>query len=488
MIQEAKYTSPSGKETSFAWKTTSRKTELKTGVYTFPDKDGAHVQHQGAGAKSFPLACIFTEADCMEKADQFEAMLVERGIGELQHPIYGTVKVVPTESIEREDDTVSNYGESTVTVTFTETITDEEASQLSEVASDSIAEQKDAFIEAAVADFAEGVMTTDITTQAAIVTALDTQTQSIIDSLQAMAMTDKKVAAEWLTTAKEAKDRIATFYAESMKKAGKIENAFFDAVDIARLTLRLINLPSRIAISLSEKLKGYNALASRLISQYKIDPFGIDKIKTAYATANLALTGSCAAIAAGSALTVVENSAKAPAQGSKGSGGAGGGAGAGSSKTASAGGNGSSGPGPSGGSFGSGSGPASGSSRNANKKAGTTSRKEALETASGVLQFLETVTAFQDTKIEKNAFVDATPNAHLALVELVHSSIHLIMNVSFSLPLQRIITLDRDRQAIELCAELYGTTDFIDDFIIQNNFNGNEIVLLPMGKKVSCYV
>jgi hypothetical protein len=54
--------------------------------------------------------------------------------------------------------------------------------------------------------------------------------------------------------------------------------------------------------------------------------------------------------------------------------------------------------------------------------------------------------------------------------------------------MQKTITLDRDRQVIELCAELYGTTDYLDEFIIENNLNIDEIELLPMGKKVLYYV
>jgi hypothetical protein len=87
MMREARYTSPSGKKIVFA-----RETELKTGVFTFPGKDGANVQHQGAGAKTFPLACIFSGAGYTTKAGEFEAMLIERGIAELQHPVYGTTK------------------------------------------------------------------------------------------------------------------------------------------------------------------------------------------------------------------------------------------------------------------------------------------------------------------------------------------------------------------------------------------------------------
>ena len=85
-ITEAKYTAPSGKEVSFLFGSVSKETDLKTGLFTFPDKDGAHVQHQGAGATSFPLTCIFNGSDCMEQADSFEALLFERGVGELQHP------------------------------------------------------------------------------------------------------------------------------------------------------------------------------------------------------------------------------------------------------------------------------------------------------------------------------------------------------------------------------------------------------------------
>jgi hypothetical protein len=122
------------------------------------------------------------------------------------------------------------------------------------------------------------------------------------------------------------------------------------------------------------------------------------------------------------------------------------------------------------------------------KSAGTASREEAVEAANKVAEFFETVTAFQDTKIAQNAFVDAAPEAHIALTELVYSSTQLILNAAFALPMQKTITLDRDRQVIELCAELYGTTDYLDDFIIENNFNIDEIELLPMGKKVSYYV
>jgi hypothetical protein len=465
MIQEARYTSPSGKEIIFAWETAKRDTELKTGVYTFPGSDGALVQHQGMGARTFPLVCIFSGPDCTDKADYFEAALIERGVAELQHPIYGTIKVKPVGHIEREDDPVNKLGQSTVTVTFTETVTGEEAAELNETAADAIDEKYEEFSEAAAADFAGALITENTTGQMDITTALETQTQTIIDTLQPIAAGDRKGFADWLTSARELKDNIKNLYAKAKDGAAKIESVYVKALNIGRLTLRLMKLPGDLSVALAEKIKGYSTLTANLINQYKNDPFGIEKIKSAYATATLALTGAVSAIASGSALTVAEVAALTGA------------APAGPARAS---------PGPDGGRTADSAGTAAGIG--ADKSAGTASREEAVEAANKVAEFFETVTAFQDTKIAQNAFVDAASAAHIALTELVYISTQLILNAAFALPMQKTIVLDRDRQVIELCAELYGTTDYLDDFIIENNFNIDEIELLPMGKKVSYYV
>jgi hypothetical protein len=594
MIQEARYTSPSGKEIVFAWETAKRDTELKTGVFTFPGSDGALVQHQGMGARTFPLVCIFSGPDCTDKADGFEAALIERGVAELQHPIYGAVKVKPVGHIEREDDPVNKLGQSTVSVTFTETVTSEEAAALNSTAADAIDEEYEEFSEAAAADFAGAIAAdsidadspaseivknpiTDISARLETQSALETQTQSIIDALQPIAASDKKGFADWLASARELKDSIKNLYKKGMNAAAKIESVYTKALNIGRLTLRLMKLPGNLAVALAEKIKGYSTLTANLINQYKNDPIGIEKMKNAYAAATLALTGAAAAIASGSALSVAEIAAMTGAVSNGISGG--------------------------------GSDTAAGS---ADMSAGTMSREEAVEMAGQITSILDSVIAFRDEKIvsmeisgedtheviqivddiiaftdetiarlenaisagippaaipyvnelidSKNSeirqlresqtksanrsarvledaiglaerkrtqieavggqvgqviqiiddslvfenenknklesiankatddFVDSSPISHLALYDLVYTSVLLITNAAFALPMQKTITLDRDRQVIELCAELYGTTDYLDDFIIENNFNIDEIELLPMGKKVSYYV
>jgi prophage DNA circulation protein len=681
---DAIYTSPSGKEAPFLCETVSRKTELKTGVFTFPSRDGAHVQHQGMGARSFPLTCIFSGSNCMDDADTFETMLIERGIGELQHPVYGTIKVIPTGEIVREDDLVTGINESIVTITFTETITGETSAELNAVAADDIDEKYNKFAEESATDFAEGIddkaieepatqwqgkvrspemdisekeavtlpagtelesattgkvyiteesvdldnvapddetefirvkctetgeagnlnsgevlefvepiesvdkYTTvesvtaygtdgisiagnkSVSEQLKIQSNLNMQTQSIIDNLQSLAMSDKKTFADWLAIAKEVKDNIKNLYKKVANTAGKIESVYAKALNIARGTLRLMKLPSRIAISLAEKIKGYSKLTADLINQYKNDPFGIKNVVNAYTTAVMAVSGALASIASGSAIAVAETGASGASKNIK------------------------------------------GMPKAVDRDSSVTSREDTVESARAIMRLFDDMADFQDTRITQielagestlqvtqiieetinfektnivvlegllpsvppsikllikellffknekevelqesigkpasraidilndiiffeyniiarlkvlsgaqdviqiledsipienenidalqiaagkinNTFVDSNSETFLLLSELVYTSLQLILNASFALPMQRTITLDRDRQVLELCAEVYGSVEpeVIDRFIMENNFNIDEIQLIPMGRKVSYYV
>jgi len=209
-----------------------------------------------------------------------------------------------------------------------------------------------------------------------------------------------------------------------------------------------MRLPARLSTTLATKIAGYSALTAHLINQFRNDPFETRKIRNAFATATLGISGAVASIATGAAISTAEAAAS---QGNN---------------------------------------------------AGTASREEAVETAASVLKMMDNLTAFSDTKIEtlnkssasiqaqstKDFYIDANATSYIVLKELVHQSAQLIMNASFALPMQRTFTLDRDRQVIELCAELYGTVDYVDNFIISNNLSIDEIELLPAGTKVMHYV
>ena len=116
------------------------------------------------------------------------------------------------------------------------------------------------------------------------------------------------------------------------------------------------------------------------------------------------------------------------------------------------------------------------------------SREEAIYAAEAVINLFELVKNFDDTKVKSNAFVDVNNETAFLLSDVVYKSAALIINSSFSLPMRRTIVLDRDRQLIELSAELYGSVDYMDELIFENKLTADEIILLPMGKEITYYV
>jgi prophage DNA circulation protein len=80
------------------------------------------LQDNGQSERRFPLRCIFSGADCDLEAEAFEALLLERGQGTLEHPLYGKKNVVPYGTITRRDDLVSGGNQTIVEVVFWSTL------------------------------------------------------------------------------------------------------------------------------------------------------------------------------------------------------------------------------------------------------------------------------------------------------------------------------------------------------------------------------
>lgn len=117
------------------------------------------------------------------------------------------------------------------------------------------------------------------------------------------------------------------------------------------------------------------------------------------------------------------------------------------------------------------------------------SRSEALKAAVELSEKYQEVLDWRESRAEELDLIDDA-DAHAALQSCVDAALDLLIESSFSLPTQRIITLDKNRGLIELCAELYGSVDeaTLDNFISSNRFTGNEILELPEGRKVVHYV
>jgi hypothetical protein len=121
-IAEAAYTSPGGTRMRFGYLDVSSEIDKRTAAFEFPDVDGAYIQDNGAGERRYPLQCIFAGPECDADADAFEELLLERGAGLLEHPLYGRVDVVPFGTITRRDDLVSAANQTIVEVVFWSTV------------------------------------------------------------------------------------------------------------------------------------------------------------------------------------------------------------------------------------------------------------------------------------------------------------------------------------------------------------------------------
>lgn len=121
-LKEAAYTSPSGTRLVFLYEDVSRIVSKKTSGFNFPDADGTFVQDLGHTGRRYPLRVIFAGADYDLQAEVFEGLLLERGTGVLEHPLYGPVDVVPFGDIKRTDRLKTAANQAVIEVTFWATI------------------------------------------------------------------------------------------------------------------------------------------------------------------------------------------------------------------------------------------------------------------------------------------------------------------------------------------------------------------------------
>jgi prophage DNA circulation protein len=79
------------------------------------------VQDLGRTGRRYPLRIILSGENYDLDAEAWMQALGEAGEGKLEHPVYGTVTVVPTGTIRRRDDLVSQANQALIEVTFFET-------------------------------------------------------------------------------------------------------------------------------------------------------------------------------------------------------------------------------------------------------------------------------------------------------------------------------------------------------------------------------
>lgn len=284
-VREAVYTSPSGKKIVFEYdsKLTSE-IDLKTAAFTFPSKDGALVIPLGLGGRKFSLSCYFFGSSCLAQANDFETALKEKGVGTLDHPLYGSFKVVPTGTIAREDDTVEGVGFSAIKITFAETITN--SSVVSEIVKiDEINNKIEELKEKSVLDFIKDTYTKTAKAVVKLKNEYKKILKNISDTLGNIAAAERKINTAFQTAFNEI--------------FSPLDNLVGNLDMVARQTVNLIHLPSKMAVNSLKKIESYSNSIGNIATQFRnLDP-NFDNVKNQWAMTQLSLSNMIAAISGG---------------------------------------------------------------------------------------------------------------------------------------------------------------------------------------------
>ena len=250
-LKEAAYISPSGERYTFEFENVSNSRNKKTTEFDFPDVDGTYVQESGSTGRSFPLRCIFWGADYDQEAEAFDEALFEVGTGKLEHPVYGTVDVVPTGTVTRRDDLKTAANQAIIEVTFMSTIGLIYPSAQNDPASEVIA-AVDAFNTSLAGEFEDNI-------------GLDTEVEKA---------TFKNKYNAFLDQVENGLGAVADTVAEVQSEFNAINDSINRGIDVligqpltlAFQTMQLIQAPARAFALITAKLDAYKNLATSIIS------------------------------------------------------------------------------------------------------------------------------------------------------------------------------------------------------------------------------
>jgi len=267
-IQEVKYTSPSGKEFTFLYENTEISVDKKTAEFIFPEVNGAFIQDLGIAGRKFPFTLFFSGEDYNTMADDFLLALEEKGIGQLNHPLYGNRIVVPTGTITRRDDLISGANQSAFSVTFSETLKDISFPASTEDVNTNISNLADNFQGLAASQFAEDIILESTGDNINLQTAMQQQLTKVNESLKKITAYSESINATY--------QQIKTSYENN------IENVFDNAEEVARQEIILIRLPSKTKTDIKTKIKNYGDILTHLFDDF--ERAGVSLVNTYFET------------------------------------------------------------------------------------------------------------------------------------------------------------------------------------------------------------
>jgi prophage DNA circulation protein len=438
-VKPGAYTSPVSKtRILFQFEDVSRTFDIRGTAFDFPGVNDSFVQQTGYSSRKYPLTCYFSGAQCDLVATAFEAALLEPGIGRLEHPLYGTLDVIPFGAVERNDALKTAANQSVVTVTFWTTV-----GAIYPSAQPSAVNE----IQAAIAGF---------NVAAAQQFANSTKGSLVGDALGMIATIKsylKKVNAALSKVSNAVSSVRKEFAAANAAINGGLDTLIGTPLLLAQQISNLIQVPGRALAGIESRLNAYAALATSIFGDNAANPgraLSAGSLLLAHQTkvANDLHISSLFALSAISGQLV--------------------------SVTAQ---------------------PISTATQGLSAAATTFSkRSQVIDAAAAIAEQMDAMIAWRDQAFadlsvisQANLQID-TGEAYQALQQAAALTVGYLVNASFSLLPERAIVLDRARTIVDLAAELYGSVDDKLDLLIStNNLSGDEILELPLGKRIVYY-
>lgn len=251
-LKEAAYTSPGGTRVTFSYEDVRKSVEKRTSAFEFPDADGTFVQDLGHTGRRYPIRAFFSGGDYDLAADEFENLLLERGIGRLEHPLYGTIDVIPFGAITRRDDLKSAANQAVIELTFWETIGLVYPTAQADPASSVLAAVSE--YNAAVSDeFAESL-------------SLDTAVERVTFKNEYLALLD--TVSTGLQAIANAQDDVRQQFDAIVDSVNRgIDVLVDEPLALAFQTALLIQAPARALTSITARLSSYGDLAQSIVTQ-----------------------------------------------------------------------------------------------------------------------------------------------------------------------------------------------------------------------------
>lgn len=122
-VKKASYTSPSGVNTEFNFEDVSVSFTHKGTAFNFPDVEGSYGQQTGRTGRRYPMKCYIWGEDYDLAAKEFITSLEEKGLGRLNHPLYGNFDVIILGEVTRNDALKTAANQAVIELTFYDTTT-----------------------------------------------------------------------------------------------------------------------------------------------------------------------------------------------------------------------------------------------------------------------------------------------------------------------------------------------------------------------------